>query len=112
MYALNSRLLYLQAHLLVLQLFQLRETAERIVCQAVDEFKGGYTHKLLSRSQLFEKPGDNGQLLATFGDEASTSVSCVQWLNVLSVETGSVPLWIPPIGGCPVFQLFRSTYCI
>ena len=44
-------------------------------CQAVNEFKGGYTHKLLSRSRLFERPSQDGRLLAAFGEEATKSVS-------------------------------------
>ena len=51
-----------------------------VSCQAVDEFKGGYTHKLLSRSRLFERPGDDGRLLAAFGDEATKSVCIYSYI--------------------------------
>ncbi len=61
---------------LLLQLFQLTKDCveNKVSCQAVNEFKGGYTHKLLSRSRLFERPGHDGRLLAVAGEEATKTV--------------------------------------
>ena len=62
---------------LILQLFQLQSSASEppLSSQLIDQFQGGPTFRLLSRSKLFQRPGAEDKILAAFGDEATKSVS-------------------------------------
>lgn len=69
--------MYLSSLLLLLQLFQLQSSASEppLSSQLIDQFQGGPTFRLLSRSKLFQRPGAEDKILAAFGDEATKSVS-------------------------------------
>ena len=61
------------------QLFQLIGTGGGggVSCQALHQFVGGTSHKLLSRSRLYQRPGSDDRLMVAFGDEATNTVSFV-----------------------------------
>lgn len=69
-------------------------------CQLVHQFTGGGTHKLLSRSKLFQRPGNDDRLLAAFGDEGTSSVqvwdvSTTSKLQQLSLGDGAALDMVP-----------------
>jgi hypothetical protein len=60
-----------------LQVFQLLNvpTHQPLSCQLVQQFPGGSTHRLLSRSCLFLRPESEDKLFAAYGNEGTKTVS-------------------------------------
>ncbi|KAL5464066.1 hypothetical protein EMCRGX_G033025 [Ephydatia muelleri] len=55
-------------------LFQLLGTGgDGVPCQPLHQFIGGSSHKLLSHSRLFQRPGSEDRLMVAFGDEATNT---------------------------------------